>query len=294
MRVQVVAAAASLGAEICGVDLRHLQGSAFAEIESAFNEHGVLLFRDQHLTREEQVNFARRFGPLESYSAEPSYSAVRIPEGAPVVVDIANVDLAGIQITDRQHPSMRQIAGNERWHADSSFRPRGSKASVLAALEVTLVGGETEFADMRAAYDALPTDDKAAVGPLHAWHSLNYSQALAGAGDVEPASDPTTMSGAWQPVVRWHPVTGRPSLCIGRHACQIYGMEVGDAQRLLQDLLDGACRPPRVLTHRWTVGDVVIWDNRCVLHRVRPWDLTERRVMRHVRIAGEWEPDHPA
>jgi alpha-ketoglutarate-dependent taurine dioxygenase len=91
--------------------------------------------------------------------------------------------------------------------------------------------------------------------------------------------------------VSQHPATGRPSLCIGRHACHIFGMDLVEAQSLLHDLLVGACQPPRVLTHRWTVGDVVIWDNRCILHRARPWDLTERRVLRHVRIAGDWEPD---
>ena len=293
VNIEVEATTASLGAEIRRVDLRDLHSIAFPEIEAAFNQYGVLIFRDQHLTRDEQVEFALRFGVLETFSADASYSAVKDLEGAPVVVDIANIDRNGMQITDRRHPAMQQINGNEGWHADSSFRPPGSKASVLAAVEVPSVGGETEFADMRAAYDAVSSEDKARLGRLHVWHSISYSQAIIGAGDVEPASDPTTMSGAWQPVVRWHPATGRPSLCIGRHACQILGMEVCEAQSLLHGLLAEACQPPRVLTHRWIVGDVVIWDNRCVLHRARPWDLAERRVMRHVRIAGDWEPDDP-
>ncbi len=293
MNVDVVATAASLGAEIRRVDLRDLDDAAFPEIEAAFDEYGVLIFRGQHLTREEQVEFALRFGVLETVGGDGAYPAYKDLEGTPVVVDIANVDKDGTQITDKHHPAMRQIAGNEGWHADSSFRPPGSKASVLAAIEVPSVGGETEFADMRAAYDALPDDDKDRLAALHVWHSISYSQAVIGASEIEPAPDPTTMSGAWQPVVRRHPATGRPSLCIGRHACQIYGMEVCEAQRLLGDLLAEACRPPRVHTHSWMVGDVVIWDNRCVLHRARPWDLAERRVMRHVRIAGEWEPDDP-
>jgi alpha-ketoglutarate-dependent taurine dioxygenase len=292
VEIDVKPAGASLGAEI-GVDLRDLDATTFVEIEAAFHEHAVLIFRDQHLTREEEVAFALRFGVLETFSSEGSYSAVKYLDGAPVVVDIANVDANGIPITDRRHPTMQQLAGNWGWHADSSFRPPGSKASVLAAVEVPTEGGETEFADMRAAYDALSSDDQERLGQLHAWHSISYSQAVIGASDVAPASDPTTMSGAWHPVVQRHPVTGRPALCIGRHACQIFGMDVGEAQSLLRDLLAEACRPPRVLTHRWMVGDVVIWDNRCALHRGKPWDLSERRVMRHVRIAGEWEPDDP-
>jgi alpha-ketoglutarate-dependent taurine dioxygenase len=290
VKIDVMPTGASLGAEI-DVDLRELDPVTFAEIEAAFHEHAVLIFRDQYLTRDEEVDFALRFGVLETFMSEASYSAVKRLDGAPVVVDIANVDADGMPITDRQHPTMQQLAGNWGWHADSSFRPPGSKASVLAAVEVPPEGGETEFADMRAAYDALSPDMQARLGQLHAWHSISYSQAVIGAGDREPASDPTTMPGAPQPVVRHHPATGRPSLCIGRHACHIFGMEVSEAQGLLGGLLADACQPPRVLTHRWNVGDVVIWDNRCVLHRGRPWDLTERRVMRHVRIAGDWVPD---
>ena len=268
VKVEVEATTASLGAEIRRVDLRDPDSIAFPEIEAAFNQYGVLIFRDQHLTREEQVEFALRFGALETFSADASYSAVKNLEGAPVVVDIANIDRNGMQITDRRRPGMHGGFRRRRMGGmpTTRFRPPGSKASVLAAVEVPSVGGETRSSRT----SAPPTtrcraEDKARLGRLHVWHSISYSQAIIGAGDVEPASDPTTMSGAWQPVVRRHPATGRPSLCIGRHACQILGMEVCEAQSLLHGLLAEACQPPGSSAHRWIVGDVVIWDNRCVL-----------------------------
>jgi alpha-ketoglutarate-dependent taurine dioxygenase len=288
--IEIVPTEATLGAEIRGLDVRHLDDATFAEVEAAFHEHAVLVFRQQHLTRDEHVAFACRFGELEVYSTKGSYSTLADMTGAPFVADITNVDEHGVLITDRQHPFFRQIAGNEFWHADSSFKPHGSKASVLAAVEVPPAGGDTEFADMRASYDALTREQQERLARLEAWHSIAYSQAVVGSGDVEPADDPTTMPGVRQPIVRRHPVTGRPSLFIGRHACHVFGMDLADGQRFLQELVDAACQPPRVFAHRWTVGDVVIWDNRCALHRATPWNLVERRVMRHVRLAGA--PDH--
>jgi alpha-ketoglutarate-dependent taurine dioxygenase len=282
--VRVTPLAATLGAQIDGVELRRLDDETWAVLERAFHDHAVLIFHDQHLSRAEQIAFGRRFGELEIDEGKGYRPSLA---GKPVVLDISNVDDDGTHITDRQHPLARRLTGNEGWHTDSSFKAVAAKASVLAAVEVTSSGGETGFADMRAAYDALSADQQLRLAGLRGWHSSQYSNAVAGASDLEPASDPTTMLGAWHPLVSRHPATGRRSLFIGRHACSIDGMEVAAGQAWLAELLLNACRPPRVFTHRWATGDVIVWDNRCVLHHASPWDLRERRVMRHVRIGGD-------
>jgi alpha-ketoglutarate-dependent taurine dioxygenase len=155
---------------------------------------------------------------------------------------------------------------------------------------VTEEGGETEWADMRTAYEALDDATRERIADLAARHSLKYSQAKAGyqnhAGESFSyglAEDEAPL----RPLVKVHPVTGRKSLFIGRHAFGIPGLEEDESERLLADLLDFACRPPRVLQHRWAPGDLAIWDNRCVLHRARPYDSRVPRVMHHTRIAGD-------
>ncbi len=174
--------------------------------------------------------------------------------------------------------------------AFTTSRPWAStKASLLSAEIVTEEGGETEWADMRAAYEALDEATRERIAPLAAFHSLRYSQARAG-------SDGTGGGFAYgfddgeaplRPLVKVHPVTGRRSLFIGRHAYRIPGLEPGESETLLDALLEFACRPPRVLRHSWAPGDLAIWDNRCVLHRARPYDPAVPCVMHHTRIAGD-------
>ncbi|MFD7407846.1 TauD/TfdA dioxygenase family protein [Streptomyces sp. NPDC059866] len=274
----------TLGAEVRGPDLRELDDADWAGIEAAFHEHGILVFHDQSLGRDEQVAFARRFGEIELQDADTMRADL---VGKPIVLDISNVDENSVHIKDRDHPQTRFLGGNEGWHSDSSFKAVSAKASVLHAIEVPSTGGRTGYADMRAAYDELSDADKAALEGLTVFHSLQYSQAAAGATDTEAAAVPSDMNGAWHPLVKRHPVTGRRSLFIGRHACQVEGMPVAEGQALLGRLLDAACVPPRTYYHPWRPGDVVVWDNRCVLHRATAWDLAERRVLRHVRVAGE-------
>jgi alpha-ketoglutarate-dependent taurine dioxygenase len=167
---------------------------------------------------------------------------------------------------------------------------------VFSAVVVPERGGQTGWADMRAAYDALDGPLRARLEELSAYHSLYYSQAKLG-HQPKPGS---AYSGygfhdgpvPLRPLVKVHPETGRKSLLIGRHAHHIPGMEKDDSERLLQELVDLACRPPRVYHHEWTVGEAVVWDNRCLLHRAMPWDMTQKRVMWHSRIAGD--PIHEA
>jgi alpha-ketoglutarate-dependent taurine dioxygenase len=274
----------TFGAVVRGVDLRALGDAAWRRVEDAFHTYGILVFHGQSLTRDEHVAFARRFGEIERQSDQTMRGDF---VGKPIVLDISNVDDNGVHITDRNHPQVRYLGGNEGWHSDSSFKPVTAKASILNAIEAPSRGGQTGYADMRAAYDALTDEEKDRLEGLTAYHSLEYSQAAAGATDTSPAAVPSEMAGAWHEIVRAHPVTGRKALFIGRHACQIEELPVDEGRRLLERLLEAACRAPRVYYHQWRPGDVVVWDNRCMLHRATEWDLSERRVLRHVRVAGD-------
>ncbi len=159
---------------------------------------------------------------------------------------------------------------------------------MLSAHVVPPSGGGTEWADMRAAYDALAPELRARIADLAAHHSIAWSQQRAGerppgAGEYGAHGGPDPL----RPLVKVHPVTGRPALFIGRHAHRIPGLDEQGSEELLDALLDAACRPPRLYEHRWQVGDLVVWDNRCVLHRARPWDPRHPRVMKHTRISGD-------
>jgi alpha-ketoglutarate-dependent taurine dioxygenase len=183
---------------------------------------------------------------------------------------------------------MQLMRGNEGWHTDSSYMPLAAKASILSAHVVPLAGGQTEWADMRAAYDALDEVTKARIALLSAYHSLYYSQgrighkAAVGSSYGFHTDDPPL-----RPLVKVHPATGRKSLFIGRHAYDIPGLAPEESEKLLNSLVTFACQAPRTYSHAWQPGDVVVWDNRCVLHRARPFDHREARVMKHTRVAGD-------
>lgn len=274
----------TFGARVAGVDVSAMDRSTYDRLLDAFHEYGVLIVEDQDLDRDAQVAFAERLGPIELQDAKGLRAEL---EGQPIVLDISNVDQFGNHIADRNHPQTRYLGGNEDWHTDSSFKPVTALASVLHAIEVPTNGGNTWWADMRAAHDALEAAEQLRLRGLEAYHSLEYAQAVAGAIDVRVPDDPTQMQGAWHPMVVEHPVTGRPALFVGRHAVLIRGMGVAESQAYLDDLIGRACRPPRTYEHSWTPGDVVMWDNRRVVHRATSWDLRERRVLRHVRVAGD-------
>lgn len=264
---------ATLGAFVTGLDLNDLDASAWRVIESAFHRHGLLIFPDQGLSSRAQVAFARRFGEIEHLF------------GTSGIVPISNQRADGTLLADEE-PPMKIMRGNEGWHTDSSYMPLSAKASMLSASVVPASGGETEWADMRAAYDALDERTREQIGDLHAYHSIRYSQSRigdrSGWGYGLDVEDPPL-----RPLVKVHPVTSRPSLFIGRHAYGIPGLAESESERLLEELLDFACRPPRTFRHEWRPGDLAVWDNRCVLHRARPYDHAEPRVMKHTRIAGD-------
>ena len=202
-------------------------------------------------------------------------------------VPITNRKPDGTLLREDEH-GMRIMIGNEGWHTDSSYMPVAARASILSAHTVPAQGGETEWADMRAAYDGLEAATQRRLEGLTAYHSLIYSQAQIG-HDARPGSGYglTDAPPPLRPLVKTHPETGRKSLFIGRHAYGIPGLDPEESRDLLQKLVGDACRPPRTFAHAWRPGDVVVWDNRCVLHRARPYDHAEPRAMLHVRVSGD-------
>ena len=180
---------------------------------------------------------------------------------------------------------------SERWHTDMTFQPDPPLFSLLRAHHVPEVGGDTLWSDMRAAYDALDEATRERISHYSAYHSLHYSQSKLGHSHSEGSDyngygfhdgDPPL-----RPLVKIHPETGRRSLLIGRHAYGIPGLEAEESERLLEELVDFACQEPRIYHHTWSSGDAVLWDNRCLMHRARPWDMNEARTMFHARIAGD-------
>lgn len=264
----------TLGAVVTGVRLASIDNRAWRAIEDAFHEHAVLVFPDQHLTHDEQRGFALRFGPLDSLNESHGY------------VPIANTERDG-RVRPASDPLMAILRGNQGWHTDSSYMPVSAKASMLSAHVVPTEGGNTEWADMRAAYDALDATLRAKVDGLSAYHSIVYSQLRAGENLVDGAYGYDVEVEPRRPLVKVHSATGRPALFIGRHAHGIPGLTDEESTELLDQLVEFACQPPRVYTHHWSVGDLVVWDNRCVLHRAQPWDWSQPRVMVHTRVAGD-------
>ena len=265
---------ATLGAIVEDLDLRALDRSTWPAVEQAFHDHAVLVFPDQHLDEAAHLAFSRWFGPLERATAIP-----RAGQRADFT-RLANIDGDGAVVTDAASRVVQSLVGNQEWHSDSSFKRVAAKASILAAVGVPSEGGETQFADMRAGYDALPLDDRIRIDGLVAQHSF--------AGDAYLTdAEREVLAPVEHPIVQRHPATGRSALFVGRHARTVVGLDAADGRRLIDDLREHACRPPRIFTHRWSAGDVVVWDNRCVLHRGRPWDMAQPRVMRRLTIAGD-------
>ncbi|MXW52412.1 MAG: TauD/TfdA family dioxygenase [Gammaproteobacteria bacterium] len=279
--IKIARTDATLGAYISNVDLSRISDSLAQALREAFHEFGVLIFPDQHLSAESQEAFGQVFGRIEYLDPKKTRKSVYI----------SNTLNEG-KVMERSKYSKSLLRGNEGWHTDSSYMPLSAKASCLSAVKVPKDGGGTGWADMRAAYAALDESTRRKIQDLSALHSLYYSQSKIGhIGKTGESYGFHTRGAPLRPLVKIHPETKRKSLYIGRHAYSIPGMDEDEARKLLNELLDFACQPPRIYEHKWNVGDLAIWDNRCVLHRARPYDVTEPRVLRHVRIAGEPESE---
>jgi len=264
---------ATFGAIVTGVRLAAIDDDTWRDLYATWLRFALLIFPGQHLTRDEQVAFAKRFGKLEFEIAA-----------------LSNVKADGT-LLGADSDMMKVLIGNMGWHHDSTYMPIQAKGAVFTAEVVPGSGGETEWADMRAAYDALDPTLRAKVEELAAYHSLYYSQAKLGhqPGRGSDYSGYGFHDGPvpMRPLVKVHPETKRRSLIIGRHAHNIPTMREDESESFLQQLVDFACRPPRVYQHKWSPGDAVVWDNRCLMHRAMPWDMNEPRVMWHSRIAGD-------
>lgn len=265
------------GAVVTELDLGDLADDTWQALYAAFLEYGVLVFPAQHLSDEAQGRFARRFGETEQLSPKQ--------KGPNVAISNQKPDGSVAQPDDYQYQILK---GNEGWHTDSTYMPLASKVAMLSALVLPPAHGETEFADMRAAWDALDADTQARLEGLSAYHSLYYSQEKAGyRHNTDNLYGLHDKGAPLRPVIKTHPETGRKSIYTGRHAYGIPGMSAEASETLLDELMANACQPPRVYTHEWQVGDTVVWDNRCMMHRARPYDERHPRVLRGTRIAGD-------
>ncbi len=274
--------AGSCGATVTGVALATLDEAAFAVVQQAWHTYGVLAFPGQYLAEVDQVAFSRRIGALENTDLRRGEHGSR-----PTTLTLANINRRGQLVSDPNHKLNQFLRGNQEWHSDSSFKRISAKASMLVALEVPEVGGETEFTDMRAAYDALDEATQRRIAAMVAVHSAAYSQHQAMPDAPLNPEEEQNLPPVRQPLVRVHEPTGRRSLFVGRHARVVEGLGDVESRTLLDALLEGACQPPRVYSHRWSAGDAVLWDNRCMLHRGRPWDSAKARIMRRTTIAGD-------
>jgi alpha-ketoglutarate-dependent 2,4-dichlorophenoxyacetate dioxygenase len=264
-------------AEASGIDLRKpLDAATVKEIDAAMDRYAVLVFRDQPMDQDQQIAFARAFGPLDLGLRKVKKQAHRFQYDE--LIDISNVEVDGA-IADRNSRKIVSNLANQLWHSDSSFQRPAAKYSMLSAVVLPSWGGETEYADLRAAYDALPERMKQEIEGLEAEHYALHSRMMLGDTDYTEEQKKAIPAAHW-PLVRTHPGSGRKLLFVGVHACRILGWPLAEGRMLLQDLLEHATQREFVYRHHWRVGDLVMWDNRATVHRGRRYDLSERRELR--------------
>ena len=271
--------------EVRGIDLREpLSDENATAIHAGMDRYAVLVFRGEVLTAQQQLDFTRKLGNLEHSVGTSLRSAAdqRLP---PIFADVSNLD-RNDQPFSREDRRRLFAIGNRLWHSDSSFKVVPAKYSLLHALSVTSKGGNTQFADMRAAYDALADDTKAEVASMVCEHSQMYSRQQMGFFDFTE-EEKQRFAPVRQCMVRTHPNTGRRSLYLSSHAGSIRGWPVPEARSYLRDLIEHATQREFVHSHEWRVGDLVIWDNRQTMHRARPFPHEERRDMRRTTLAGD-------
>jgi alpha-ketoglutarate-dependent 2,4-dichlorophenoxyacetate dioxygenase len=271
--------------EVSGIDTtRPLAREEVAAIDAGMDRYAILVFRDQRLTDEQQMAFTCHFGAIEDARG----GNVTKPEDKRLSTgmnDVSNLGKDGAPLSRDSRQRLFNL-GNMLWHSDSSFRAVPAKYSILSARMVNPKGGNTEFADMRAAYDGLDAETKAEIEDLVCEHSLMYSRGSLGFLDYSD-EEKAMFRPVRQRLVRRHPVTGRKSLYLSSHAGAILGMPVPEARMLLKDLTEFATQREFVYAHVWRQWDLVIWDNRQAIHRVRRYDETQPRDMRRTTVAGD-------
>lgn len=282
MRLQVLPNGAALGAEIRGVDLARLADDAFASIHRAWLDHLVLLIRGQKLDDDDLIAFSRRFGALDW--APIQETGRRFVEGHPEIYVVSNVIENGV-------PLGSLGAGEAVWHTDMSYLADPPKASLLYALEVPQSGGNTYFCNMYRAYELLPDALKRRIEPLRLKHDATYNSGGYARQGVAPVDDPMTSPGVYHPLVLTHPETRRRALYLGRRRnAYVDGLPLAESEALLDELWSYASREDIAWGNEWRVGDVVLWDNRCTMHRRDAFDPGSRRILHRTQIKGESRP----
>jgi alpha-ketoglutarate-dependent 2,4-dichlorophenoxyacetate dioxygenase len=268
--------------EVSGVDLREPPDAAtVSQIVAAAGRYAVLVFHDQLITDERQIAFSRLLGPLET--TIKAYRPGHKPRLDLHISDVSNLDEESRVLAADDRRRMNGL-GNRLWHTDSSFKAIPARYSLLSARAIPGEGGETQFADMRAAYDALPEAMKARLEGLVAEHSVLYSRSTIGFADFTD-EERAKLPPVPQLLVRVHPGSKRKTLYLASHAGWIRGMPVPEARMLLRDLMEHATQREFVYTHRWKVGDLVMWDDRCTMHRAREYDATQARDMHRTTVS---------
>ncbi len=268
-------------AEISGLDLAQpLKPADRDAIEAAINRYAVVVFRGQTLNDEQQLAFARHFGPIHSSAQKARHTGIKHRIDSNEIADISNLD-GDSKVLDTNSKRRLDWLANRLWHTDASFRAVPGALSMLYAHVVPDEGGDTEFADLRAAYDALPEKTRDQLEGLVAEHSIWHSRGQLAVTTYTP-EERAALPPVPQRVVRTHPGSGRKTLYIAAHASHIIGMPIADGRLLLMDLTEHATQPRFVHSHTWKPGDLVIWDNRCTMHRARPFDTTKVRDLRRV------------
>jgi taurine dioxygenase len=271
-----------LGAEIRGVDLRAVTDADFAAIQRAWNDYSALVFRGQQLTDDDLIAFSRRFGDLDW--APVQETGRRFVEGHPEIYVVSNVIVNG-------EPIGSLGAGEASWHTDMSYLEIPPKASMLYALEVPPIGGNTYFCGMYHAYDSLPDTLKHRIAGRMLKHDGTYNSGGYLRQGVTAGNDPVTLPGAWHPLVCTHPETKRRALYLGRRRnAYIQGLPLAESEALLDELWAIATREEFTWWNEWQVGDLVLWDNRSTMHRRDSFDPATRRILHRTQIKSETHP----
>jgi len=281
-RIEIAPTGGGIGAEVKGVDLRAIDDADFAAIRRAFGEHSVLLFRGQRLDDDDLIAFSRRFGALDW--APIQENGRRFVEGRPEIYVVSNVIENGVAIGSLG-------AGEALWHTDMSYLEAPPMASLLYAIEVPAEGGDTGFCNMYSAYRALPEALKRRIAGLMIKHDGTYNSGGYLRQGVAASDDPRTSPGAIHPLVCTHPDTGRQCLYLGRRRnAWLVGLDLAQSESLLDQLWSCATREAFTWYHRWRVGDLVLWDNRCTMHRRDSFDPQARRIMHRTQIKSTAQP----
>jgi alpha-ketoglutarate-dependent taurine dioxygenase len=279
---ETIPTGAVLGAEVRAGDLRTLDDAGFAQVLAAWRAHSVLLFRDQTLSDPDLIAFSRRFGDLDW--APVQENGRRFVEGMPEIYIVSNVRVNGEAIGSLGD-------GEAVWHTDMSYLDMPPKASMLYALEIPPRGGNTAFCCMYSIYEALPAALKSRIEGLKIKHDGTYNSGGYVRQGVTVTDDPRTSPGALHPLVCTHPDTGRRLLYLGRRRnAYLAGLDVVESEALLDELWSYVARPEFAWEHVWRIGDLVLWDNRCTMHRRDAFDPNARRVMHRTQIKGDARP----